>query len=76
MSTEVFKAKSRVELVELAEQDRASVAGESGGLCRENQSVSQVGSSKVSTQEIERYAKLCLICHIMLEQLICQVIHA
>ena len=32
MSTEVFEAKSRVELVELVEQSEASIAGDSGGL--------------------------------------------
>ena len=43
MSTEVLKTKSRVELAELAElaeQNGASIASESGGLCQKNQSVS------------------------------------
>ena len=36
MSTKVFKAKSRVELVELAEQSGASIAGSSEGPNWEN----------------------------------------
>ena len=48
MSSEVFEAKSRAELSELAPQSRASVAGESGGLRQKTQSVSQESASKVS----------------------------
>ena len=48
MSTEIFKAKSRAKLTELALQSRASVVGESGGFHWENQSASQEGTSKVS----------------------------
>ena len=36
MSTEVFEAKSRAKLAELAEQSGASIVGESGGLGLEN----------------------------------------
>ena len=49
MSTEVFKAKSKAELLELAFQSRASIECESGGLCQENRSVNQEGASKAST---------------------------
>ena len=48
MSTEVFEAKSRGELVELAPQSGANVAGKSRELRQGNQSVSQEGISKVS----------------------------
>ena len=48
MSTDVFKAKSGAELVELAPQSKASVAGESGRRRQENQNVSQEGASKAS----------------------------
>ena len=48
MSTEVFKAKSRAELVELAPQSGASIAGESRGLGQENQGASQEDASEVS----------------------------
>ena len=52
MGTGAFEAKSGKELAKLAEQSRASIAGERGGLCQENQIVSQVGESKVSTTRI------------------------
>ena len=48
MSIEVFKAKSGAKLAELIEQSRASVAGESRGLCQENRSASQEGMSEAS----------------------------
>ena len=48
MSTKVFEAKSRAKLAMLAPQSGASIAGKSGGLCQENQSVNQEGVSKVS----------------------------
>ena len=49
MSNKVFNGKSRAELVELALQSCASVAGKSRGICQENQSASQEGVSKVSS---------------------------
>ena len=48
MSTEVFKDKSRAELVELVEQIGASVVGNSEILHQENQSASQVSASELS----------------------------
>ena len=45
MSTEVFEAKSRAELVKLAQQ---SVAWESGGLHQKNLNACQEGTSKAS----------------------------
>ena len=48
MSIEVFEAKSRAKLVELAEQSRESIAGESKRLYQDNQNTSQEGVSKVS----------------------------
>ena len=48
MSTEVFKAKSRSELAELALGSGESIAGESKQLHQENQKASQEGISKVS----------------------------
>ena len=49
MSIEAFNAKFEAELVELALQSSASVAGESRGLSLENQTASQEGASEVST---------------------------
>ena len=49
VSTEVFKAKSRAEIVELALQSRASASGKSRGLCQENQSESQEGTQFACT---------------------------
>ena len=49
MSTEVFKAKSRAKLVELALQSGASVIGKIGWLGWENLSACQEGANKVST---------------------------
>ena len=48
MSTEVFETKSKAKLAELALQNGASIAGESGGFRQENQSASQESTSKVS----------------------------
>ena len=48
MSTEAFKARSGAKLVKLALQSGASIVGKSGGLCQDNQSMRQEGTSEVS----------------------------
>ena len=48
MSTEIFKAKSRAKLTELALQSRAIVAGKNERLHQENRSASQESASEAN----------------------------
>ena len=52
VSTEIFKAKPRAKLAELALQSGASIVSKSIGLCKENQSANQVRASGVSTTKL------------------------
>ena len=52
MSTEVFEAKSRAKLVELAPQSGASIAGKSGGLRQENQMQTKKAQASEPTRKL------------------------